>query len=90
MPQRIIGGIEKRLSDETGIHKGLKNPWEHSHAGSSPASATTLIIMTFNDICNDPDLWIEHVEQDLDMYNSMNLQERLDFVETLFHYESED
>ena len=46
--------------------------------------------MTFNDICNDPDLWIEHVEQDLDMYNSMNLQERLDFVETLFHYESED
>lgn len=47
-------------------------------------------IMTFNDICNDPDLWIEHVEQDLDMYNSMNLQERLDFVETLFHYESEN
>lgn len=46
--------------------------------------------MTFNDICNDPDLWIELVEQDLDLYNSMNLQERLDFVETLFHYESED
>jgi hypothetical protein len=46
--------------------------------------------MTFNDICTDPDLWIEHVEQDLDMYNSMNLQERLDFVETLFWYEQEN
>jgi hypothetical protein len=32
----------KRAGDEIGIHKGLKNPWEHSHAGSSPAQPTTL------------------------------------------------
>ena len=41
MQLQIIGEIRKGLSDETGIHKGLKNPWEQSHTGSSPVSATT-------------------------------------------------
>ena len=41
MQQLIIGGIGKGLSDEIGIHKGLKNPWDYSHTGSSPVSATT-------------------------------------------------
>ena len=37
---QIIGEIEKGSSDETGKHKGLKNLWEHSLAGSNPASTT--------------------------------------------------
>ena len=44
MQQQIIGGTEKGLGGEIGIHKGLKNPWEQSHTGSSPVSATNFLL----------------------------------------------
>ena len=47
------------------------------------------INMTSIDVCSNLELWNKFTEEE-ELFYSMTLEERLEFLETLLHYETED
>jgi len=45
--------------------------------------------MTSIDVCSNLELWNKFTEEE-ELFYSMTLKERLEFLETLLHYETED